>query len=95
MVALLGPMTTATLTEELIAAAMERAATRLRAVESAQRLTLMPSRPEDALATLSADGWAEIGVMVDPDHSHDWRAWLNVESGEGRLRKYGSRDPGV
>jgi len=66
-------MTTATLTEERIAAAMERAATRLRAGGPAQRLTLMPSRPEDALATLTADGWVEIGVIADPDHHHDWR----------------------
>jgi hypothetical protein len=68
---------------------MERAATRLRAGRPAQRLTLMPSRPEDALATLTADGWLEIGVLVDSDHSHDWRVWLNVESGEGRLRTWG------
>ncbi len=88
MVAVLGAVTTATLTEEAINAAMERAATRLRAVGSAQRLTQMPSRPEDALATLSADGWAEIGVMAGPDHSHDWRVCLHLESGEGRLRNW-------
>jgi len=46
----------------------------------------MPSRPEDALATMTADGWVEIGVMADSDHPHDWRVWLNVRSGEGRLR---------
>jgi len=79
-------MTGKTLTDDAIAAAMERAATRLRAGGPAQRLTLMPSRPEDALATLTAVGWVEIGVLADPDHSHDWRVWLNVESGEGRLR---------
>jgi S-formylglutathione hydrolase FrmB len=56
-----------------------------------QRLTLMPSRPEDALATLTADGWAEIGVMADPDHSHDWRVWLNLETGAGRLRVWDRR----
>ncbi len=79
------------ITDDTITAAMERAATRLRAGGPAQRLTLMPSRPEDALATLTADGWVEIGVMADPDDSHDWRVWLNVESGEGRLRKWARR----
>lgn len=53
-----------------------------------QRLTLMPNAVNQVLATVGADGWAEIGVIVAPDHSHDWRAWLNVESGEGRLRKW-------
>jgi hypothetical protein len=46
---------------------------------------LMASRSEDALATLTADGWGDIGVLADPDDSHDWRVWLNVRSGEGRL----------
>jgi hypothetical protein len=84
-------MTGAALTEDTITTAMERAATRLRAGGPAQRLTLMPSRPVDALVTLTADGWVEIGVLVDPDHPHDWRVWLNVESGEGRLRPWARR----
>ncbi len=44
-------------------------------------------RPDDALTTLTVDGWVEIGVMADPDHPHDWRVWLNVRSGEGRWRR--------
>jgi hypothetical protein len=26
--------------------------------------------------------------MADPDHSHDWRVWLNLETGAGRLRPW-------
>lgn len=40
-------------------------------------------------ATLTADGWAEIGVIVEPDHSHDWRVRLNLETGAGRLKPWG------
>ncbi len=77
------------LTDDTIAAAMERAITRLRADRSRpQRLTLMPNALDHVLATVDADGWAEIGVIVEPDHRHDWRAWLNVESGVGRLRNW-------
>jgi len=53
----------------------------------------------DALTTLTADGWTEIRVMADPDHSHDWRVHLNARSGEGRhehrrrhRRGHGARD---
>ncbi len=41
------------------------------------------------MATLTVDGWVEIGVIVDSDWQHDWRVLLNVETGEGRLRKWG------
>jgi len=71
---------------------MERAILRLRADRPRpQRLTLMPNNVEDAMLTLTADGWVEIGVIVDPDWQHDWRVWLNVENGEGRLRSWERR----
>jgi hypothetical protein len=56
-----------------------------------QCLTLMSNAVNQVLATVGADGWAEIGVIIEPDHSHDWRVWLNVESGEGRLRMWKRR----
>lgn len=28
-------------------------------------------------------------MIVDPVWQHDWRVWLNVESGEGWLRGWG------
>ncbi len=84
----------ATLSDEQTTAAMERAITRLRADRSRpQRLTLMPNALDHVLAHVGADGWAEIRVMADPNHSHDWRVCLNVRTGEGRLwawaRSYG------
>jgi hypothetical protein len=73
-----------------ITAPMDRAITRLRADRSRpQHLTLIPNRVEDVMATLTVDGWVEIGVIVDSDWQHDWRVLLNVETGEGRLRKWG------
>jgi hypothetical protein len=42
-----------------------------------------------AAATLTADGWVEIGVIADPDHGHDWRVLFNIQTGEGRLRVWG------
>ncbi len=72
MVALLGPMTSATLTDDDITAAIERAATRLRAGGPAQRLTLMPSHPRAAggsdQSAAAANLAASLGV-VRPDES--------------------------
>jgi hypothetical protein len=71
------------LTDGDINAAMEWASARLRADRSRpRRLKLTPNRPEEALGTPRADGWVEIGEIVDPDWQHDWRVWLNVESGD-------------
>ncbi len=81
------------MTDDDITAARERAITRLRADRSPpQRLTLMPNALDHVLAHAGADGWAEIEVIVDPDQSHDWRVWLNAESGEGRLLTWGVLD---
>jgi len=75
--------------DDAIAAAMERAIAQLRANRGhSQRLTTRPSSAADAQATADADGWAEVGVIVDPDHGHDWRVQLHVESGAGRLRPW-------
>ncbi len=63
------------LTDDTITAAMERAATQLRAGGLGHRLTLMPSPADHVRTTVDADGWAEIGVVADPDHRHDWRVW--------------------
>lgn len=69
---------------------MEVAITRLRVDRSRpERLTLMPNRPKDALATLTVDDWIGMGLIVDPDSQLDRRVLLNVESGEGRLRTWG------
>jgi hypothetical protein len=85
-------MTGGSLTDDTITPAMERAITRLRADRSRpQRLTLMPNALDHVLAHVGADGWVEIGVIVDPDWPHDWRVWLNVESREGRLRAWARR----
>ncbi len=74
-------------TDEDSDAAMQRAIARLRADRACpHRVTEMPNRADDARSTLTPDGWVEIGVMADPDHSHDWRVWLNVQMGMGRLR---------
>ena len=73
--------------DEVIAAAMDRTVTRLRAVRGhPQRVTTMPSPA--AAVTVDADGWAEVGGIVDPDLGHDWRVQLHVESGAGRLRPW-------
>jgi hypothetical protein len=48
----------------------------------------MPNAVGHVLANVGADGWAEIGVIVDPDWPHDWRVWLLLASGEGRLRPW-------
>jgi hypothetical protein len=67
-------MTSGTLTADAIAAAMEQVITRLRGDRSRpQRLTPMPNALDHVLTHVGADGWAEIGVIADPDHSHDWR----------------------
>lgn len=77
------------LTDADIEAAMERAVGRLRADRfRPQRVTVMPTQAADALAGAGADGWTEIGVIVDPDWPHDWRAWLHVETRAGRLRPW-------
>jgi len=82
----------ATLSDEQTTAAIERAVDRLRANRGhPQRLTTMPNAAAQALATVDADGWAEIGVIVDPDHGHDWRVQLHVASGAGRLRPWARR----
>ena len=66
---------------------MERAIARLRADRAfPHRVTEMPNRADDALETLTPDGWVEVGVIVDPDWQHDWRVWLQLEMGQGRLR---------
>jgi len=58
----------AALTDDAIAAAMERAITRLRTDRSRpQCLTLMPNAPDHVLAHVGADGWVEIGVGVASD----------------------------
>ncbi len=58
------------LTDDTIAAAMERAISRLRADRSRpQRLTLMPNAVDHVLIHVGADGWVEIGVIVDPELS--------------------------
>ena len=83
----MGAVTTATLTDDAIVAAMDRAVTRLRADRGhPQLVTPMPS-PAGVVA-VDAEGWAEVGVIVDPDHGHDWRVQLHVESGAGRLRPW-------
>jgi len=70
-----------------ISAALDRAVTRLRADRGhPQRVTTMPS-PAAAVA-VDAEGWAEVGAIVDPDHGHDWRVRLHVRSGAGRLRPW-------
>ena len=51
----------------------------------------MPS-PAAAVA-VDADGWAEVGVIVDPDHGHDWRVQLHVGTGAGRLGAWARRVP--
>jgi hypothetical protein len=91
LVARLEAVSHATITGDAIAAIMERAAARLRADGISPRLTLMPSPVDHVLAQVDADGWVEIGVIVDPDHTQDWRVWLNVETGEGRLRPWARR----
>jgi len=54
----------ATLSDEQTTAAMERAVDRLRAKRGhLQRLTTMPSPA--AVVAVDADGWAEVGVIVD------------------------------
>jgi len=84
MVAVLGAVT---LDDDAIAAAMDRAVTRLRADRGhPQRVTTMPSPA--APVAVDADGWAEVGVIVDPDHGHDWRVQLHVGTGAGRLRPW-------
>ena len=76
-----------TLTDAAIDAAMDRAVTRLRADRGhPQRVTTMPSPA--AVVAVDAAGWAEVGVIVDPDHGHDWRVQLHVTSGAGRLRPW-------
>ena len=75
------------LDDDAIAAAMDRAVTRLRADRGhPQLVTVLPS-PAVAVAA-DADGWAEVGVIVGPDHGHDWRVQVHVESGAGRLRPW-------
>ena len=75
------------LDDAAIAAALDRAVTRLRADRGhPQRVTTMPS-PAAAVA-VAAEGWAEVGAIVDPDHGHDRRVLLHVESGAGRLRPW-------
>ena len=75
------------LDDAAISAAMDRAVTRLRADRGhPQRVTTLPSHA--AAVAVDAEGWAEVGVIVDPDHGHDWRVQLHVGSGAGRLRPW-------
>ena len=76
-----------TLDDDAIAAARDPAVTRLRADRGhPQRVTVLPS-PAAAVA-VAADGWAEVGAIVDPDHGHDWRVPRHVGTGAGRLRPW-------
>jgi len=74
-------------TDRDLIVALDRAVARLRADRGhPQWVTPMPS-PAAAVA-VDADGWAAVGVIVDPDHHHDWRVQRHVGTGAGRLRPW-------
>ena len=78
----------AVITEADIEQGMARAVAtvRLRSRRPTEVMEL-PNRPEYALASLTAEGWCQVGSIVDHDGGQDWHVWVNVHTGAGRLRR--------
>jgi hypothetical protein len=74
------------LTDDDIAAALERA--RMAVCTALERgCFALPFTPVQAEAIATPDGWRHIGWIVADSGRRSWDAWLNVATGEGRLRK--------
>jgi len=79
----------ATLTEADIEQAMARAVAILRErSQRPQELMELPDTVETALASLTEDGWMQVGSIVNHGGDRDYHVWLNVQTGAGRLRRW-------
>jgi hypothetical protein len=78
-------MTTPELTEELIAEAMARAE-KVACTPGDQRCLPLPYDVVGALATCTPKGRCKVGWIVANSGRDSWDVWLDVHTGEGRLR---------
>ena len=76
------------LTDAEIREVLDRAAARLSPVPNDPRVSVFPSRPEDAVASLTADGWRDVGWIVDHRTDETYDVMWHAERGEGRLRPW-------
>src|SRR5215211_3012101 len=70
------------LTDADIREVLDRAAARRSPVPNDPRVSVFPSRPEDAVASLTADGWRDVGWMVDDRDGATYDVLWHAERGE-------------
>ena len=73
------------LTEEMIAAAMAKADARV--CVGNDRCYAFPDQLEDAQASCTPKGRCKVGWIVANSGRDSWDVWLDLETGEGRLRR--------
>jgi len=79
----------ATLTEAAIAQAMARAAAVARSRSRDPAWVHELADPLDhVLASLTEDGWCQVGSLTSAHPEPGWHVWLNVHTGAGRLRRW-------
>jgi hypothetical protein len=74
------------LTEEQIAEAMARAEN-VACRPGDGRCSALTDRLVDALATCTPKGRRKVGWIVSHGGRESWDVWLDLETGEGRLRR--------
>jgi hypothetical protein len=79
-------MTAPELTEEQIAEAMARAE-RVACRSGDDRCYPLPSGVEGARATCTPKGRCKVGWIVANAGRESWDVWLDLHTGEGRLRR--------
>jgi hypothetical protein len=80
------PGVPAELTEEQIAEAMARAE-KVACRPGDDRCYPFPDRLVDALATCTPKGRCKVGWIVSKGGRESWDVWLDLHTGEGRLRR--------
>ena len=79
-------MTAPTLTDEMIAEAMARAE-KVTCTPGDQRCLPLPYDVAGALSTCTPKGRCKIGWIVADAGRKAWDVWLDLHTGEGRLRR--------
>jgi hypothetical protein len=74
------------LTEERIAEAMARAE-KVACQPGDGRCYAFPDRLVDALASCTPKGRCKVGWILSHGGRESWDVWLDLETGEGRLRR--------
>jgi hypothetical protein len=79
-------MTAPELTEDMITAAMAKADARV-CVPGDHRCYAFPSNVDAARKTCTPKGRCKVGWVVRASGRESWDVWLDLETGEGRLRR--------